>query len=152
VKAEVVEPDPATLIVRLPGARIASDAERRVDTREFGGPVEIFSVFQTPDVKVPEVRVVLKRNAPVPAELAWDGNQLRVQLARSADSAAAPAAASAEHAESAAAAPASDAAESPAPAEGASETAEAPAPAKHSAPVPHAAPAPAEKGAAPAGP
>ena len=144
VQAEMVQPDAATLIVRLPGTRIDSSAERRVDTREFGGPVEIFSVFQTPDVSVPEVRVVLKRSSAVPAELVWDGNQLRVQLARGADApahAGEPAAAADEHA---AAGP--DAHEA-APAEHAPAAPAEHAPAAHS-PVPHA---PAAGGAPAAG-
>ena len=50
VPATQFEPDPSTLIVLLKGAMIDAQTERRVDTKEFGGPVEMFSVFKTPDV------------------------------------------------------------------------------------------------------
>ncbi len=80
--AKVVEPDPNTLLVLLPGARIDKETERRVDTREFGGAVELFSIFQTPDIPGDEVRVVLKRREPVGAELRWVGEQLHVELPR----------------------------------------------------------------------
>ena len=82
VEAQLVEPDKDTIIVRLPGASIDSTVERRVDTREFGGPVQIFSVFQTPDVKAPEVRVVLKRREPIDARISWVGDQLHVEVPR----------------------------------------------------------------------
>jgi len=82
VDAELVAPDPNTLIVRLPRARIDSSVERRVDTREFGGPVEIFSVFQTPELQADEVRVVLKRAPGIPGKLVWRDDQLHVELER----------------------------------------------------------------------
>jgi type IV pilus assembly protein PilQ len=82
VPATQYEPDPSTLIVLLKGALIDAATERRVDTKEFGGPVEMFSVFKTPDVPNPEVRVVLKRNTPEKAKLTWEGGQLRIEMAR----------------------------------------------------------------------
>jgi type IV pilus secretin PilQ/predicted competence protein len=82
VTATQYEPDPGTLMVLLKGATIDAATERRVDTKEFGGPVEMFSVFKTPDVPNPEVRVVLKRNTPEKAKLTWDGGQLRIEMAR----------------------------------------------------------------------
>jgi len=94
VPATQYEPDPGTLIVLLKGAMIDPATERRVDTKEFGGPVEMFSVFKTPDVKSPEVRVVLKRNTPEKAKLVWEGGQLRIEMARPGGAAAAPAGAS----------------------------------------------------------
>ena len=103
VTATQYEPDPTTLMVLLKGATIAPETERRVDTKEFGGPVEMFSVFKTPDVPTPEVRVVLKRNAPEKAKLTWDGGQLRIEMARAGG---APPAAAAPADASAAAAPA----------------------------------------------
>jgi type IV pilus assembly protein PilQ len=80
--AQVVEPDDDTLMVLFPGAQVNEDGERRVDTREFGGTVQMFSVFQTPDIPGDEVRVVLKRGAPVGASLRWEGDQLYVELER----------------------------------------------------------------------
>jgi type IV pilus assembly protein PilQ len=80
-KAKVlsVEPDSETLIVRILNSRIDKPSERRVDTHEFGGPIEMFSIFQTPDIKH-EVRVVLRRRASMGAELTWEGSQLTIAL------------------------------------------------------------------------
>jgi len=89
VKASQFAPDDSTLIVMLKDATIDEATERRVDTKEFGGPIELFSVFKTPDVPSPEVRVVLKRNVSEPATLTWEGAQLRIEMARPAGSAAA---------------------------------------------------------------
>ena len=80
VEPVTVEPDPATIIIDLPGARIAPEAERRVDTREFGGPVQILSAFQTPDVDHDQVRIVLKRSLPVHPKLRWEGTQLYIEV------------------------------------------------------------------------
>jgi type IV pilus assembly protein PilQ len=82
VTATQFEPDPGTLMVLLKGAMIDPATERRVDTKEFGGPVEMFSVFKTPDIPNPEVRVLIKRNTPEKAKLVWDGGQLRIEMAR----------------------------------------------------------------------
>ncbi|HTO05840.1 MAG TPA: AMIN domain-containing protein, partial [Myxococcota bacterium] len=82
VTATQFEPDPSTLMVLLKGAMIDAATERRVDTKEFGGPIEMFSVFKTPDIPTPEVRVLLKRNTPEKAKLTWDGGQLRIEMAR----------------------------------------------------------------------
>jgi type IV pilus assembly protein PilQ len=82
VQAEMVSPDDATLIVMLKETDIAGDAERRVDTGDFGGPVEHFSVFRTPDVDYQEVRVVLKRRGPGAGKLDWSGNQLHIEMPR----------------------------------------------------------------------
>lgn len=82
VKATQFEPDPSTLIIMLKDATIDAATERRVDTKEFGGPVQMFSVFNTPDVPSPEVRIVLKRSIPEKAKLTWEGAQLRIEMAR----------------------------------------------------------------------
>lgn len=82
VDAEMIEPSSDTLIVRLPNSRIERAAERRVDTREFGGVVELFSVFQTPDVAAEEVRVVLRRSNGADAVLGWEGSRLTIGLVR----------------------------------------------------------------------
>lgn len=82
VTATQFEPDPNTLMILLKGASIDAATERRVDTKEFGGPIEMFSVFKTPDVPNPEVRVLLKRNTPGKATLTWEGGQLRIEIAR----------------------------------------------------------------------
>jgi len=87
VKASQFAPDPSTLIVMLKDATIDAATERRVDTKEFGGPIELYSVFNTPDVPSPEVRVVLKRSVPEAATLTWKGAQLWIEMARPAGSA-----------------------------------------------------------------
>ena len=81
-QTEMVTPDDATIIVMLRGAQITEDTERRVDTQDFGGPVEHLSVFQTPDVDYDEVRVVLKRQAGASATLTWDKSRLHVDVPR----------------------------------------------------------------------
>jgi type IV pilus assembly protein PilQ len=78
----VAEPDRATVVVDLPGARIAKEAERRVNTREFGGPVQILSAFQTPDLDYDQVRIVLKRSRPIKPQLTWDGPRLLIEVPR----------------------------------------------------------------------
>jgi type IV pilus assembly protein PilQ len=103
VDAKLVEPDEATVIVELPGARIADDAERRVDTREFGGAVEMFSAFKTPEMPGEHVRIVMKRRSGARPSLVWEGNLLKIEFPR--DGLASPS-------ESAPAAPVADAASS----------------------------------------
>jgi type IV pilus assembly protein PilQ len=82
VEAILAQPDPATVVVDLPGAKISKDAERRVDTREFGGPVEIMSAFKTPDVPQTQARIVLKRRGGGTPQMKWDGPQLSIELKR----------------------------------------------------------------------
>ena len=82
VEAEMVSPDEDTLIVMLRDTTISEDSERRVDTSDFGGPVEQFSVFTTPDVDYQEVRVVLKRQAGRAATMTWNEGLLYIELAR----------------------------------------------------------------------
>ncbi len=82
VETVVAEPDTATVVVDLPGTRIEPAAERRVSTREFGGPVQMMSAFQTPDIDYDQVRVVLKRSRPVSPRLTWDGSRLLIEMPR----------------------------------------------------------------------
>ena len=89
VKATIVEPDGETLIVRILNSKLDKSVERRVDTREFGGPIEMFSIFQTPDIEN-EVRVILRRRDPESAELIWEGSELVISVSHSGDRAAAP--------------------------------------------------------------
>ncbi len=81
-KAQLVEPDAATAIVEIFNTSIAEETERRVDTKEFGGPVEMFSVFQTPDVTDDRVRVVLKRSPGMKPQLSWDGDRVQIEFMR----------------------------------------------------------------------
>ena len=83
-ETQVVNPDAGTTIVMIRNSKIDSGAERRVDTADFGGPVQHFSVFQTPDVDYDEVRVVLKRGTEGTATLQWAENQLYIEVPRDA--------------------------------------------------------------------
>jgi type IV pilus assembly protein PilQ len=83
IRPIVAEPDSATVVVDLPGARISEEVERRVDTREFGGPVQMLSAFQTPDVEHDQARVVLKRRGSGSPRLEWDGPTLLIEFDRS---------------------------------------------------------------------
>ncbi|MBW2416368.1 MAG: type IV pilus secretin PilQ [Deltaproteobacteria bacterium] len=91
LEAKVVEADPSTLIVMLPGATLQEGAERRVETTDFSGPVTMFSVFTTPDIEGDEVRVVMKRRPGASAELHWREGQLHIELARAGGAASGPA-------------------------------------------------------------
>ena len=83
-ETQVVTPDADTTIVMIRNSKINSGAERRVDTSDFAGPVQHFSVFQTPDVDYEEVRVVLKRGSEASAALHWSENQLYIEVPREA--------------------------------------------------------------------
>ena len=87
LQALVYEPDPITVVIDLPGSRIEPESERRIDTREFGGPLEMFSVFQTPDVPREQVRVVLKRRGSDKVRLSWEDGRLLIELPRASRSA-----------------------------------------------------------------
>lgn len=91
VEPKLFEADPTTLMVLLPGASMETEAERRVETKDFHGPLQMFSVFNTPDIDTAEVRVVLKRQAGVAANLQWREGQLHIELPRSGGAASGPA-------------------------------------------------------------
>ena len=90
LQAVVAYPDPITVVVDFPGSLIAPEIERRVNTREFGGPLEMFSVFQTPDISYDQVRVVLKRRGNDKPHLNWGDGSLKIEFPRAAGSAVAP--------------------------------------------------------------
>jgi type IV pilus assembly protein PilQ len=81
--ATLAQPDATTVVVDLPGVMIDTDHERRVDTREFGGSVEVFSAFRSPEVPGENVRVVLRHHGRSAPSLDWDGPQLRIEVPRS---------------------------------------------------------------------
>ena len=81
-EAQIYAPDPGTVVVDLHGVRIAKSMGRRVDTKEFGGPIDLFSVFQTPDVPGDQVRVVLKRHGVSEPRLTWADGRLTLELER----------------------------------------------------------------------
>jgi type IV pilus assembly protein PilQ len=53
-------PDAETVVLSLPGASIAREAEGRI-TPEVGGPISLVTTFAQPEVPGGEVRVVMKR-------------------------------------------------------------------------------------------
>jgi type IV pilus assembly protein PilQ len=81
-EANLVQPDAATVIVDLPGVMITPNNERRVDTREFSGPVEVFSAFRSPEIPGKNLRVVMRRRGNTTPRLDWDGPQLRIEVPR----------------------------------------------------------------------
>jgi type IV pilus assembly protein PilQ len=87
VETRLAEPDPSTIVVDLIGVRISNEAERRVNTREFSGPVDLFSVFQTPDVEGDQVRIVLKRQGTSQPQVSWEGGTLMIELSHGAETA-----------------------------------------------------------------
>lgn len=64
----VYEPDPETLILSIAGATIAPEAAVRIAPEKVGA-VSLVSAFAQPDVKRPEVRVVVKRAAGLKPEV-----------------------------------------------------------------------------------
>ncbi len=92
-EAILAQPDAATVIVDLPGVMITANNERRVDTREFSGPVEVFSAFRSPEIPGKNLRVVMRRRGNTTPKLEWDGPQLRIEVPRPHNFASAPEAA-----------------------------------------------------------
>ena len=81
-EAILAQPDAMTVIVDLPGVLISAENERRVDTREFSGPVEVFSAFRSPEIPGKNLRVVMRRRGTTTPRLEWDGPQLRIEVPR----------------------------------------------------------------------
>lgn len=82
-------PDPDTLVVLIPNARISEDASDRLFP-EQGGPVSMVHAFQQPDLKTPEVRVVFNRAANQKPVLSTHGSTLFVDFENLGVAAAAP--------------------------------------------------------------
>ncbi|MCZ6508085.1 MAG: AMIN domain-containing protein, partial [Acidobacteria bacterium] len=59
VDYDLYHPDDETLVVSIPGARVAPEAAGRVMAQPRR-PISLISTFQQPDVQTPEVRVVVK--------------------------------------------------------------------------------------------
>jgi type IV pilus assembly protein PilQ len=91
VEPKLFEPEASTLMVLLPGASISPESERRVETKDFHGPLQMFSVFNTPDIDTAEVRLVMKRLPGAQASLHWREGQLHIELPRSGAAATGPA-------------------------------------------------------------
>jgi type IV pilus assembly protein PilQ len=117
VEFHVLRPDPGTLMLVVPGAHLASDATPRI-APPAGGPVSLVSAFEQPNLKKPEVRVVVKRADGAEPEITRQGDSIVLGFDRSqglaaslpTDAAPAKGASAAPEAQSAAAAPAPEAA------------------------------------------
>jgi type IV pilus assembly protein PilQ len=75
----VYEPDPETYVLSFGQATIDPEAAVRI-TPEVGGPVSLVTAFAQPDVKIPEVRVVVKRAAGLKPEVTRRGALLVVDF------------------------------------------------------------------------
>ena len=79
----VFEPDPETLILSISGATIAPEAAVRIAPEKVGA-VSLVTAFAQPDVKTPEVRVVVKRAAGLKPEVTRQDAVLMMDFANSA--------------------------------------------------------------------
>lgn len=80
---EVRNPNPETVVIRLPGAVIAADAEGRIEPPS-GGPIDLVTSFQQPEVSPKEVRIVVKTAAGVSPELSSKGSLLFIDFPKQA--------------------------------------------------------------------
>jgi type IV pilus assembly protein PilQ len=76
----VFEPDPETLILSIAGATIAPEAAVRIVPEKIGA-VSLVTAFAQPDVKTPEVRVVVKRAAGLKPEVTRQDSMLTMDFA-----------------------------------------------------------------------
>jgi type IV pilus assembly protein PilQ len=83
------EPDAETYVVRISGATIEESAQVRI-APENPGPVSLVTAFQQPDMREPEVRVVITRASGVKPSVAQNGAMLVIDFANTAQAAAVP--------------------------------------------------------------
>src|SRR5262249_12106950 len=81
VEFHILKPDADTLMIMVPGAHLASDAKARIEP-EAGGPVALVSAFEQPDLKKPEVRVVVKRASGLKPSVHREGNSITLAFER----------------------------------------------------------------------
>jgi type IV pilus assembly protein PilQ len=72
-------PDSDTVVISIPGAVIAPEAEGRIAPRA-GGPISLIRAFAQPDVDRPEVRLVVTRAKDLEPELTQQGSLLFVDF------------------------------------------------------------------------
>jgi type IV pilus assembly protein PilQ len=75
----IYEPDPETVILSITRAKLDPQAAVRI-APEAPGPVSLVTAFEQPDVKTPEVRVVMKRAANLHPEVSRDGSLVLVDF------------------------------------------------------------------------
>ncbi|MGH7337609.1 MAG: AMIN domain-containing protein, partial [Myxococcota bacterium] len=85
----VYEPDPETLILSVAGATIAPEAAVRIAPEKVAA-VSLVTAFAQPDVKRPEVRVVVKRAAGLKPNLTREGAVLTMDFPNTGKVAAVP--------------------------------------------------------------
>lgn len=75
------QPDPETLVVRIPEAKLDEKGQSRV-APESPGPISLVSAFQQPDVAEPEVRVLIRQAKGVVPKIHQEGNELVLDFPR----------------------------------------------------------------------
>src|SRR5262245_49020579 len=77
----VYQPDPDTVVVSLPHARLQPQLDPRI-APEPGGPVSLVTAFEQPEMKVPEVRIVVERAPGLVPEVSREGSLVVIEFAR----------------------------------------------------------------------
>jgi type IV pilus assembly protein PilQ len=85
----VYEPDPETVVVSIAEASLDAEAAVRI-APEARGPVSLITAFEQPDVKTPEVRIVMKRAANLRPTVTREGTMLFVDFPKGGADAARP--------------------------------------------------------------
>jgi type IV pilus assembly protein PilQ len=85
----VYEPDPETVVLSISGATLAPEGEVRI-APEAAGPVSLVTAFEQPDVRTPEVRVVMKRASGLKPSVTREGTTLLVDFPHTGEAAARP--------------------------------------------------------------
>ncbi len=75
----VYEPDPETVVLSIAEASLDPQAAVRI-APEASGPVSLITAFEQPDVKTPEVRIVMKRAANLRPEVTREGTTLFIDF------------------------------------------------------------------------
>jgi type IV pilus assembly protein PilQ len=76
---QLAQPDADTVVVRLHGAEIDSEAEVRI-APEQAGPVSLITAFAQPETESPEVRVVINRAAGLEPQVSQQGTMIFVDF------------------------------------------------------------------------
>jgi type IV pilus assembly protein PilQ len=78
----IYEPDPDTVVLSITNATLAPEGNVRI-APEVAGPVSLVTAFEQPDVKTPEVRVVMKRAPNLKPAVTREGSNLVVEFPHS---------------------------------------------------------------------
>jgi len=77
----VYQPDPDTVVVSLPHARLQPQLDPRI-APEPGGPVSLVTAFEQPEMEVPEVRIVVERAENLAPEVTRQGSLVVIEFPR----------------------------------------------------------------------